>query len=58
MDRTRASLMRPLTMEDVVERIGRMKPRILFVNLDQSTGADFALLEALHRNAPRRSSCC
>lgn len=37
--------------EDVVARIGQLKPRILFVNLDQSTGG-FALLEALHRKYP------
>lgn len=38
-------------IEDVVARIGRLKPRILFVNLDQSMGG-FALLEALHREYP------
>ena len=38
-------------IEDVVARIGRLKPRILFVNLDESTGG-FALLEALHREYP------
>lgn len=37
--------------EDVIARIGRLKPRILFINLDQSTGG-FALLEALHREYP------
>ncbi|SCX91404.1 hypothetical protein SAMN05216420_101318 [Nitrosospira sp. Nl5] len=37
--------------EDVIARIGRLKPRILFVNLDQSTGG-FALLQALHREYP------
>lgn len=37
--------------EDVIARIGRLKPRILFVNFDQSTGG-FALLEALHREYP------
>ncbi len=36
----------------MVERIGRMKPRILFFHLDASTGADFALLESLHRQCP------
>ena len=36
-------------IEDVVARIGQLKPRILFVNLDQSTDEGFALLEALHR---------
>ena len=38
-------------IEDVVARIGRLKPRILFVNLDESTEG-FALLEALHREYP------
>jgi len=38
-------------IEDVVARIGRLKPRILFVNLDESTGG-FALLEALYREYP------
>jgi len=38
-------------IEDVIARIGRLKPRILFVNLDQSTGG-FALLEALYREYP------
>jgi DNA-binding NarL/FixJ family response regulator len=37
--------------EDVIARIGLLKPRILFVNLDQSTGG-FALLQALHREYP------
>ena len=37
--------------EDVIARIGRLKPRVLFVNLDQSTGG-FALFEALHREYP------
>ncbi len=38
-------------IEDVIARIGRLKPRILFVNLDESTGG-FALLEALYREYP------
>jgi len=38
--------------EDMIERIGRMKPRILFFHLDPSAGADFALLETLHRQCP------
>ena len=38
-------------IEDVIARIGRLKPRILFVNLDESTGG-IALLEALHREYP------
>ena len=45
----------PLTditeIEDVIARIGQLKPRILFVNLDESTGG-FALLEALYREYP------
>jgi DNA-binding NarL/FixJ family response regulator len=41
-----------IAIEDVVERISQLKPRIVFVNLDQSTGGDFALLEALHRECP------
>jgi DNA-binding NarL/FixJ family response regulator len=38
--------------DDMVERIGRLKPRILFFHLDPSTGADFALLESLHQKCP------
>lgn len=38
-------------IEDVIARIGRLKPRILFVSLDQATGG-FALLEALYREYP------
>jgi DNA-binding NarL/FixJ family response regulator len=38
-------------IEDVIARIGRLKPRILFVHLDESTGG-FALLEALYREYP------
>ena len=38
-------------IEDVIARIGQLKPRILFVNLDESTGG-FALLEALYREYP------
>jgi DNA-binding NarL/FixJ family response regulator len=41
-----------IAIEDVVERISQLKPRIVFVNLDQSTGGDFALLEALHLKCP------
>lgn len=40
-----------MTEFEVIARIGRLKPRILFVNLDQSTRG-FALLEALHREYP------
>ncbi|MEP6605473.1 MAG: DNA-binding response regulator [Nitrosospira sp.] len=39
-------------IEEVIARISRLKPRILFVNLDQSEAGDFALLEALHRECP------
>jgi DNA-binding NarL/FixJ family response regulator len=38
--------------DNMVERIARLKPRILFFHLDPSTGADFTLLEALHRECP------
>ncbi|MBA2659539.1 MAG: response regulator transcription factor [Nitrosospira sp.] len=38
-------------IEDVIARIGRLKPRILFVNLDESTGG-FGLLQALYREYP------
>jgi DNA-binding NarL/FixJ family response regulator len=38
--------------DDMIERIRRLKPRILFFHLDPSIGADFALLEALHRECP------
>jgi DNA-binding NarL/FixJ family response regulator len=41
-----------IPIDDVVARISRLKPRIVFVNLDQSIGGDFALLEALHRECP------
>jgi DNA-binding NarL/FixJ family response regulator len=39
-------------VEDVVARIGRLRPRILFIHLDPSNDANFALLEALHRQYP------
>ncbi len=39
-------------IEDVIARIGRLKPRILFVNMDQCDEGDFALLGALHRECP------
>lgn len=50
-DRRRNSREDITEFEDVIARIGRLKPRILFVNLDQSTGG-FALLQALHREYP------
>ncbi|HEY6043582.1 MAG TPA: DNA-binding response regulator [Nitrosospira sp.] len=39
-------------VEDIVARIGRLRPRILFIHLDPSNDANFALLEALHRQYP------
>ena len=41
-----------IAIDEVVERISQLKPRIVFVNLDQSTGGGFAFLEALHRECP------
>lgn len=38
-------------IEDVITRIGQLKPRILFIDLHESTGG-FALLEALYREYP------
>ena len=40
-----------IAIDDVVTRISELKPRILFVHLDQSAWS-FALLEALHRECP------
>ena len=40
------------SMEEVVTKIAQLKPRILFINLDQSIIGDFALLDALHRECP------
>jgi DNA-binding NarL/FixJ family response regulator len=40
------------SMEEVVTKIAQLKPRILFINLDQSIVGDFALLDALHRLCP------
>ena len=40
------------SMEEVVAKIAQLKPRILFINLDQSIIGDFALLDALHRECP------
>lgn len=39
-------------IEDVIARVAQLKPRILFVSLDQSADEDFALLEALGRECP------
>ena len=40
-----------IAIDDTVTRISELKPRILFVHLDQSEWS-FALLEALHRECP------
>jgi DNA-binding NarL/FixJ family response regulator len=39
-------------IEDIVARIGRLRPRILFIHLDPSNDDYFALLEALHHQYP------
>jgi len=39
-------------VEDVVARVARLKPRILFADLSQSANEDFALLGALSRECP------
>ena len=39
-------------VEDIIARIGRLRPRILFIHLDPSNDTNFALLEALHRQYP------
>lgn len=39
-------------IEDVVARVARLQPRILFANLNQSADEDFALLEALRLECP------
>ncbi|MGH8761684.1 MAG: DNA-binding response regulator [Nitrosospira sp.] len=39
-------------IEGVVARAARLKPRILFANLNQSADEDFALLEALRLECP------
>jgi len=38
--------------EDLIVKIGHLRPRILFINLDPSNNANFTLLEALHRQYP------
>jgi DNA-binding NarL/FixJ family response regulator len=40
-----------IAIDEVVTRISELKPRILFVHLDQSAWS-FTLLEALHRECP------
>ena len=39
-------------IEDVVARVTQLKPRVLFVNLNQSADEDSALLEALRLECP------
>src|SRR5438445_290843 len=38
--------------EDLIVKIGHLRPRILFINLDPSNNDNFTLLEALHRQYP------
>ena len=42
-------------IEDVIARIGRLKPRILFVNLDESTGGISLCWRLYIASIPRRS---
>ncbi len=39
-------------IENIVAKISRLRPRILFIHLDPSNDANFSLLEALHRQYP------
>ncbi len=39
-------------VEQIIAGIGRLRPRILFIHLDPSNDANFALLEALHHQYP------
>jgi DNA-binding NarL/FixJ family response regulator len=39
-------------VEDILAKIGRLRPRILFIHLDPSNDTNFTLLEALHRQYP------
>ncbi len=39
-------------IEDVVVKVSRLRPRILFVNLDPFGSASLTLIEALHRECP------
>lgn len=41
-----------MSIEEVVARISQLRPRILFINFDQSTEWDLALLGALQRECP------
>jgi DNA-binding NarL/FixJ family response regulator len=40
------------SMEEIFVKIAQLKPRILFINFDQSIIGDFALLDALRRECP------
>ena len=40
------------SVKEVVARISQLRPRILFINFDQSTEDDFALLGSLQRECP------
>jgi hypothetical protein len=42
-------------IEDVIARIGRLKPRILFVNLDESTGGNRFYWRLCIASIPTRS---
>ncbi|SEK96501.1 response regulator transcription factor [Nitrosovibrio tenuis] len=39
-------------VEDIIARISRFKPRILFIHLDPSDDANFTLLDALRHRCP------
>lgn len=52
IDRRRESRTGMTAIEDLIARVARLNPRILFVNLDQSADEDFALLEALRCECP------
>lgn len=41
-----------MEVENIIAKISRLRPRILFINLDPSDDANFTLLEALHRQCP------
>ena len=46
-----------IEIEDVVARIGQLKPRILFVNLDESIGEILLCWRLCIASIPRRSWC-
>ena len=52
VDRRLESHANMTSIEEVLARISQLKPRILFINFDQSTEGDFALLGALQRECP------